>query len=117
MLQLVDSLQLAPHIELICGVEQVDNGGMLVITPKDLLSLKSSSRVGCPCQLGSSVLICRVNDATLGSSCASRIQLPHLLVRLENVFDGEDGEVPVVSEIAQSNAGSGFQAQLVDVLL
>ncbi len=39
------------------------------------------------------------------------------LVRLVNVLDREDGQVAVVSEVAQGNAGARLEAELVDGFL
>lgn len=41
----------------------------------------------------------------------------NLLVRLVDVVYGEDGEVAVVSEVTQGDAGTGLDLELVDGLL
>lgn len=38
----------------------------------------------------------------------------HLLVRLVNVINGEDGKVAVIAEVAKRDSGSRLQRQLVD---
>lgn len=40
-----------------------------------------------------------------------------LLVGLVNVLNGEDSQVPVVSEVAQGDASAGLQRELIDRLL
>ena len=55
------------------------------------------------------------NDLSFKLSIAR--SLLHVLVWLVNVVDGDDGEVAVISEVAQSDAGAGLHANLVDGLL
>lgn len=42
MLQPVDGLELAPHIEILCGIEEVMDCGVLLVSSKDLLGFERS---------------------------------------------------------------------------
>jgi hypothetical protein len=44
VLQPVDGLKPAAHIKLLCGVEQVLDGGVLLVSSKHLLGLDSPSK-------------------------------------------------------------------------
>ena len=55
------------------------------------------------------------NDLSFKLSIAR--SLLHVLVWLVNVVDGDDGEVAVISEVAQGDTGTGLHADLVNGLL
>jgi hypothetical protein len=81
VLQAVNSLKLAAHVELVRSVEEVLDCRMrLVVGAKDVGGLLD-------------------------------------LVGSVDVFDGDDGEVAVVAEVAQRNARAGLDAYLIDGLL
>jgi len=42
VLQPVDGLELAPHIEILCGIEEVMDCGVLLVSSKDLLGFERS---------------------------------------------------------------------------
>lgn len=55
-------------------------------------------------------------DSPLAQAPCSRSQ-SHLLIGLINILNGEDGEVSLIAEISEGDAGAGLDAQLVDGLL
>ena len=61
-------------------------------------------------------MISGVLDTILGTR-AIETRDKGLLVGLVNVVHGQDGQIPVVSQVAQSNAGAGLDADLIDCLL
>lgn len=49
--------------------------------------------------------------------CKPRDKEKHSLVRAVDVINGENGEIPVISEVAQGNTRAGLQGVLADGLL
>lgn len=51
------------------------------------------------------------------ANACQEIRKKHSLVRTVDVINGQDGEIPVISEVAQGNTRAGLQGVLVDGLL
>lgn len=99
MLQAVNSLELTTDVEVLGGREKVlDTGVGVVVAAEDQLGLLDPV------------------DSPLAPAPCSRSQ-SHLLVGLVDILDGEDGEVSLVAEISEGEAGARLDAQLVDGLL
>lgn len=80
VVELVDSIELSSNVVLLSGVVEVANGGVLLVTTKDLLGLD-------------------------------------LLVGLVDILDGDDGQVAVVTEVTESDTGTGLNSELLNLLL
>ena len=102
VLETAEGLELAADVELLGGLEEVvDTGVQRVLAAKDLARLEG------PVSTVSTI-------ATLPCKRGFRLGGFHALVGPVDVVDGQDGEVAVVAQVTEGDAGAGLGAQLVD---
>lgn len=100
----LDGLNLATDVELLGGGEEVLDAGVgVVVAAEDLLGLGDPG-------IALSVQLVLVTVDVDGRQANS-------LVGPVDVLYGQDGEGVVVTQIAQGDAGTGLEAELVDLLL
>ena len=115
VLQLVDGFEFPPDVEVLGGVEEVPDSRVFRVTAEDFLGFQlpgvergSAAATLLPASLPPS----RWRDIQLWTGVRGG-----LLVRLVDIVDGEDGQVPVVAEIAQGHPHARLERELVDGLL
>lgn len=98
VLQAANGLQLASDVELLGGVEEVLDAGVgIVVAAKDLLGLLDPVR------------------HAVSSSSESEARPGDVLVRPVDILHGQNGQVSVVSGVAQGDSGAGLDAELVEL--
>lgn len=99
MLETVDGLKLTTNVELLSGVKEVlDTGVSVIVAAKDLLGLVDP-----------------VASVLASMPHVSRRCNDHVLVRSVDILDSQDSKVSVVTEIAESDASTSLDTELVDL--
>lgn len=99
MLETVNSLKLTTNVELLSGVKEVlDTGVSVIVAAEDLLGLVDP-----------------VVSVLAPMPHGSESRHDHVLVRSVNILDSQDSKVSVVTEIAESDASTSLDTELVDL--
>lgn len=142
MVQLVDSFNLSTNVEVLDSLVQVLDGRVLGVTAEDQLGLLGSrtTRVSTTHQRARPSKVSLRQNQDIGKNATQwgerwcvyvvegwsqsnhaattkRKYAWHSLVGTVDVVDGQDGQVAIITEITQGNAGAGLELVLVDGLL
>lgn len=99
MLETVNSLKLTTNVELLSGVKEVlDTGVSVIVAAEDLLGLVDP-----------------VVSVLAPMPHGSESRHDHVLVRSVDILDSQDSKVSVVTEIAESDASTSLDTELVDL--
>ena len=99
MLKTVNSLKLTTNVELLSSVKEVlDTGVSVIVAAEDLLGLVDP-----------------VVSVLAPMPHGSESRHDHVLVRSVNILDSQDSKVSVVTEIAESDASTSLDTELVDL--
>jgi hypothetical protein len=99
VLETVDSLKLTTNVELLSGVEEVfDTGVSVIVAAENLLGLVDP-----------------VVSVLAPMPHASESRYDHVLVRSVDILNSQDSKVSVVTEIAESDASTSLDTELVDL--
>lgn len=105
MLETADGLDLSTDVELAGSLVQVGNSRVLLVTAKDLLGLELPVKEDV------------ISGWSGGIAWRVGAQRKNSLVGPVDVVDGQDGQVAVVTEIAQGDALAALEAELINGLL
>lgn len=99
MLEAVNSLKLTTNVELLSGVKEIlDTGVSVIVAAEDLLGLVDP-----------------VVSVLAPMPHGSESRHDHVLVRSVDILDSQDSKVSVVTEIAESDASTSLDTELVDL--
>jgi hypothetical protein len=99
VLETVNSLKLTTNVELLSGVKEVlDTGVSVIVAAEDLLGLVDP-----------------VVSVLAPMPHGSESRHDHVLVRSVDILDSQDSKVSVVTEIAESDASTILDTELVDL--
>lgn len=105
MLETADGLDLSTDVELAGSLVKVGNSRVLLVTAKDLLGLELPVKEDV------------ISGWSGGIAWRVGAQRKNSLVGPVDVVDGQNGQVAVVTEIAQGDALAGLEAELINGLL
>lgn len=99
MLEAVNSLKLTTNVELLSGVKEIlDTGVSVIVAAEDLLGLVDP-----------------VVSVLAPMPHGSESRHDHVLVRSVDILDSQDSKVSVVTEIAESDASTSLDTELIDL--